>query len=306
MKNILVVGDTIEDKYVFGSVDRINPEAHWSVVLDFESKFETLGGAANVAANIRTLSTENVNIFYAGYVSPKINQQLKEFKIKSLPSKFLYDTDIITKTRFSVDNHILLRLDENKDYKSFINTSKSDDLNLVVSNINDSIDVVVISDYDKKTLSTELLKLIFTKFHNSIFLFDIKTVKSVSLFNEFLPKKMIIKCNQKEYQNLSNLGFWDSLNESSDFWVVRTEGKHGYTIIEQSCKTMEVYPAATITEIVDVVGCGDVFLAGMAVKILEQKDFNIKECCDFGNKCAAIKIKKFGTAKIKREEVKNV
>lgn len=300
-KKVLVVGDTILDEYVFGNIDRVNPEAPWSTVLDLDTRKRCLGGAANVAANIRTLSETNPEIVYLGYVSPFINEMFSTFKINSLATDFLYNDDILLKTRFVHDNHILLRVDKNKDYKTFNKSSKEMDLlHRAANNKHDQFDLIVFSDYNKKTLSNELIKSLLKKYHEAAVMFDIKKSFSPAIMNE-LPEKTIIKCNYKEWQHLNDIGFWTSVTWKKGWNILRTNGKFGYTLID----SIEEYSfnSVNVGEIVDVVGCGDVFLAGMVVSYLENNQYIPLKYAEFANKCAAAKVKKFGTTTVERKEI---
>lgn len=301
--NVLVVGDTIVDKYIFGNIERINPEAAYSLVLDYEYSKLTLGGAANVAANIKSLVGAEHNVFYLGYVSPETSELLSKFRIKYLSSRFIKDEDVLLKTRFVYDNHILLRLDTNKDYKSLTKTQYSDDLvfRLENNNLFEGLDLIVISDYAKKTLNDDLLnKFLFKKYSDKIFMFDVK--KPLKLEN--LPKKIIFKCNSKEWNDFANVGFLPQCG-----WFIRTEGKYGYSATDLSLEDGGIfvnYPAIKVGEIVDTVGCGDAFISGMAAHFVSTGVFDPEKHAEYGNKCSAAKVKKFGTVVLKKEEVDNL
>ena len=64
-KRVLVIGDFILDQYIWGNVDRISPEAPVPVV-DIDSSRHLLGGAANVAANVRALGDEPLLVGVVG------------------------------------------------------------------------------------------------------------------------------------------------------------------------------------------------------------------------------------------------
>lgn len=298
--NILVVGDTICDKYVFGNIERVNPEAAYSLVLDYEYSKKTLGGAANVAANIKSLIGLEHNVFYLGYVSPEISELLTKNKIKYLASKFLTDEDILLKERFVYNNHILLRLDINKNYNSLSSTQYHQDLEFRLENNNlfneEDVDLIVVSDYAKNTLNQKFLNKIFEKYNNKVFMFDIK--KPIEKLK--LPKKIIFKCNNKEWKHFEDVGFLPN------GWFVRTEGKYGYSIADFSLGEPEwtTFPAINVGDIVDTVGCGDTFLAGMAADFVQNNRFDVEMHAKYGNVCSAAKVKKFGTTIITKEDIK--
>jgi D-beta-D-heptose 7-phosphate kinase/D-beta-D-heptose 1-phosphate adenosyltransferase len=116
---VLVIGDIIYDKYIYGTSTRISPEAPVPVVTHKKEK-TTMGGAALVYDNLKSLGVDVE----------------------------MYDTleDHSVKTRIICDGHYITRIDEDKDADS----------NAVLERIKQSdfrpYDIVVLSDYDKGTL----------------------------------------------------------------------------------------------------------------------------------------------------------
>ena len=99
-KKILVVGDVMLDSYVYGSIDRISPEAPIPV-LKYGHQESTAGGAANVACNIAGLGS------FAYVISPTADDESKHkiiealSKFSSIKTLFLDDADATTtKTRY--------------------------------------------------------------------------------------------------------------------------------------------------------------------------------------------------------------
>ena len=102
-KNILIIGDVMLDSYIFGNVERISPEAPVPIV-DIISRNNKLGGAANVASNIKNLQfqTELEDIL-SKLLDPKIGSKIvfgKDIKLciktrkKILWLNFLFTTKI--------------------------------------------------------------------------------------------------------------------------------------------------------------------------------------------------------------------
>jgi rfaE bifunctional protein kinase chain/domain len=287
MKRVLVVGDTLVDNYVFGDVFRISPEAPIPV-LDVSHESKLLGGAANVAANIVSLTGTTFEIDYFGFVDWFVEEKLKSFDIRptGVPVSV---TDMLYKNRFVCNRHQLLRVDNKKKYDKelcLVSDLKFCSIDLSI------YDVIIVSDYDKGTFSKEVFNHIQAS--NKLILADLK--KRKEYYNSETLKNIILKCNMKEY-NEEFGAIFDLFKDT-----VLTHGKDGY---ELSFDSEKIYPAKRLqSEIIDVVGAGDVFLAGMVANFLEE-GYDLEKMCKFGNRAAGEKVKHFGTTVVKRGWVDN-
>ena len=141
-KKILCIGDVLLDRYVFGSVKKISPEAPVPI-FSYLNTLNKLGGAANVALNCKNL---NMDITLIGGVGiddngRKIKNLLEKYNIKStLVKDKSYRT--ILKTRYLSDSKQLMRVDED----NFI--FKNNRLKYIKKTI-DHFDIVIVSDYGK-------------------------------------------------------------------------------------------------------------------------------------------------------------
>jgi bifunctional ADP-heptose synthase (sugar kinase/adenylyltransferase) len=165
MKKILVVGEKSKDVFVYGSVDRICPEAPVPVLKPIATK-ENPGMAANVFANLEVLS-------------------------KGLEINGLYQEKEITKTRFvdQKSNQMILRVDEGEETSvEPLELEKLEDLTL-------QHDVVIISDYNKGFITEEVLVQLTHDFDFSVL--DTKR----KLTEEVVKNTDFIKLNSQEYQN---------------------------------------------------------------------------------------------------------
>lgn len=284
-KKVLVVGDTILDIYCYGSVERISPEAPVPV-FDFEKEECVLGGATNVAANIRSLMRDSdVKIDYFGFYSLKILDLLSSKDIKCIGVPVNFD-EILTKRRFVSSNTQLLRVDNHKKYSKIdhlaVNALTFDLLDL------SQYDIIVVSDYDKNTLELKHFDIL-AEATDIPKIIDLKRIRPDMM--SFANKNCILKCNLKEYDLNPHISFLGAK-------VVVTTGENGYWFPQ----TDERFPRSKIDgEVVDVVGAGDVFLAGMAVNFLESGILDPYKLCDFGNRCAGEKVKHFGTVAVNRK-----
>ncbi|SVA98144.1 uncharacterized protein METZ01_LOCUS150998, partial [marine metagenome] len=141
---VLVVGDIIVDKYVFGKTDRISPEAAVPV-LDIERAESRLGGAANVAFNLKKLDSY-CDVSLLGIVGDdRDGGWLRTYAQSVDISPFFIKKESITtntKTRFISDSH-LLRVDNSPSGDLY---NITDQIDLAFNNI--KWDMVIIADYD--------------------------------------------------------------------------------------------------------------------------------------------------------------
>lgn len=291
---VLVVGDTILDRYIKGVVERISPEAPVPV-LQFEDSEEILGGACNVAVNIRTLSkNKDCQIDYFGFGCQIIIDKLAErginFKGIAAPKD-----KILQKIRYTSSNYHLLRVDRgtiyDKEYSLLVpKVIKSLEL--------DEYDLIVLSDYNKGTLSEELFEYILEKYNKTI-IFDLKKYRN--WITNLDLSNTIIKCNKKEYEE-NNISI---LKYSNVKYLIETLGKDGYKVMKSfsdSGSEEQKPPAKIHGNVVDVVGAGDTFLAGMAASFIDGNG-EIFQMTEYGNKAAAIKVQKFGTTTVSYKEI---
>ena len=149
---IMVLGDVGVDKYTFGTVDRISPEAPVPVI-DVTKKEKGLGGAANVALNLKALGAEPILCSVIG--EDKSSAQF----LKLLQEENLINTCIIqssrrrttVKQRVIGNNHLLLRIDT-EDKFDLDNWENDQLFHTIKDNLKD-IDVVIFQDYNKGILN---------------------------------------------------------------------------------------------------------------------------------------------------------
>ncbi len=232
--NILVVGDNCIDQYIYGSVNKISPEAPIPVLEQDREEFKS-GMAANVKLNLEALGA------FVRFIAP---------------------TEVCVKKRYidSKTNYQLLRVDHDYNLdKKPVNFGKLDD-----------IDAIVISDYNKGFVTYDVVDHLREEFTGPIFM-DTKK-KALGDF-----RGIFIKVNDKECREAA------SLPTSSELIV--TKGSKG---AEYMGKMYHGVP----TEVYDVTGAGDTFLAALAIEYVRTK--NIPRAIEFANKVAAITVKHYG------------
>ena len=154
---VLILGDIMLDEYMYGSVDRISPEAPVPVVNISSSKI-LLGGAAKVAANICSLGGEALLLGTVGddEAASKILQLLKSEKI----SDDLLVTDLTRrttiKTRIIAHSQQIVRADREERHE--VNPDIEKEIISRFLSVADDIQAVIISDYGKGVINQSLLE----------------------------------------------------------------------------------------------------------------------------------------------------
>lgn len=237
---ILLIGDDCIDVYQLGSADRISPEAPVMVFCP-EEKYSLPGMAGNVKSNLESLGCD-VDYLHS-------------------------NTSIKTRLVDSKSGYQLMRIDQD-------NISAPLELDTLIPEI---YDAVVISDYNKGTVSYELVEEIRSIFSGPIFIDSKKT--DLKRF-----EGCIVKVNDIEYSKL--------ISRCTD--LVVTHGKNGVSYLGYNIPAMPV-------EVNDVVGAGDTFLAAMTYQYLNTK--NMISSLEFAIKASAITVQHRGVYAPTLEEI---
>lgn len=160
-KKIIVIGDVMVDSYLWGTVDRISPEAPVPIV-SVEKRENRLGGAANVGLNIRALGASPFLCSVIGN-DAKGYEFIQLLKDEGLPiTGIIQSQKRITTTKFRVfgNNTQMLRVDE-----EITSNLEYDERKLLISKITEiieerSIDAIVFQDYDKGVIDKNLISTI--------------------------------------------------------------------------------------------------------------------------------------------------
>ncbi len=302
-KHLLVIGDVMLDVYVEGSVYRNSPEAPVPV-LSHEQSYKRLGGAANVALNIKSLGCKVSLISVVGddAAGSNIKNLLAD---NTIECKLIVDNQRQTtvKKRFIADSKHLLRVDTEDDF----------DINEAVENkvweefqkkCKEGITGVVISDYNKGILTTDLIRNI------------IKECKLRNIATYVDPKHR----NFWEYRNCTifkpNLNeITTALSQSSD--NIKELAQKAYEKL--SCEILVCTMAQDgmvyqkkeeyqwlkqdATAVVDVSGAGDTVMAAMAVA--HQCDIEISRICRLCNEAGGWVCTQKGVVSISLDKLTN-
>ena len=157
--NVLVIGDVMVDSYLWGSVNRISPEAPVPIVT-VKHKERRLGGAANVALNLQALGATPIlcsviGVDYEGQAFLDLLRQQKLSQKGILKSRERITT---VKTRVIGNNYQVVRVDE--EWEEDIVASEVDQLQQLISFIlqHDKIDVIIFEDYNKGLITNKIIQ----------------------------------------------------------------------------------------------------------------------------------------------------
>ena len=301
---ILVIGDLMIDHYVWGSCERISPEAPVQVV-DVKNESNRLGGACNVAHNLIAL---NAQVFVCGVVGNDDTGLWLGDKLESIGVDISYlfvDTSRPTtkKTRVIIANQQVLRID--RESKAPIDSSIQIDIMQRLHAVLDEVDCIIISDYGKGLLNDELTQFVITyaKKKSKFVLCDPKG-KDYSKYRGatlLTPNKKeaelatdIIISNE---ESLIRAGMTLKNKCQLDISLI-TLSEDGIGIFANDA--MERIPTRA-KEVYDVTGAGDTVIAALGFALSSGCD--ILQACEFANAAAAVVVGKVGSAVATHNEI---
>ena len=270
-KRVAVVGDLMLDRYYWGSVARISPEAPVPVV-EVESESTRLGGAANVANNIASLGGTPLMIGVAG--DDEAGKTLRsiivenKFPVEGLLVESSRPTTV--KTRVIADHQHVVRVDREVKHEISEET-QAKILDVLRRNVQ-SIDAIIIEDYNKGVIVKSLIHEIvgFARSNDLIITVDPK-------FNNFFEYKhvTVFKPNRKETEEALSVRLHDqaSVDRAAKALVEKLEaenvlltlGERGMTLIERGGSPVHVPTMAR--NVADVSGAGDTVISTLTMAL---------------------------------------
>lgn len=302
---VLVVGDVMLDRYWWGSVSRISPEAPVPVV-SLDSTTLAAGGAANVASNIAGLGANPFLIGITGddAEASDLPAVLTEKGILDFELKAISGRKTTVKTRIVAHNQQMARIDQET-----VDEIASADAVKMIERLErrlDEIDVVVISDYGKGFLTREILNSLilaaresgkpvlvdpkgkdYTKYRGATMLTPNKREAAEACAIDVGSSDLIDTAKQKL---LIDLGL-DSL--------LITLGEDGMTLLQKDADAANLN--ATARNVYDVTGAGDTVIATLAVAIGSGMD--IFEAAKVANLAAGIVVERVGTTPVTQTDL---
>ena len=308
-RRILVIGDVILDRYLWGDATRISPEAPVPVVHVLKET-DTVGGAANVANNIAALgaAAEVVGAVGRDANGTLLLKRLKKLGIGFDPHFRMAGVGTITKTRVLVRNQQLCRLDHEgppSHYRRVFNTPAT--LKRLAPKIA-AADGIILSDYAKGILNTELVSQLtaLARAQGKFIALDPKPANGI----QFTDLDLLTP-NRKEAIELS--GIPPESDDAQDFekicariWkqyqprnLVITLGADGMLISNGGRIMRQIDTAAR--QVYDVSGAGDTVIAALALALTSGA--SLEDAAHFANAAAGVVVGKLGTATVTPQEL---
>lgn len=271
-KRILVIGDVMIDAYLFGSVDRISPEAPVPIV-NLNKRVSRLGGAANVALNIQSLGATPILCSVIGD-DDKGDEFLELMNSLNLPTDaMIKSAERITTVKFRVigNNTQLIRVDEEIDTP--LSEKNQQQLLLKIFMLIDSlpIDAIIFEDYDKGVLTATLIEAIITKARNNNIPVAVDPKKRN--FNNY-HHCTIFKPNLKELKEgtkasidflnideVASLAHQYIVDQEIDIAMITMSEKGVLVVRKDSGAEIKTLIPAHFRNIVDVSGAGDTVIS---------------------------------------------
>lgn len=271
-KKIIVIGDVMIDSYIWGSVDRISPEAPVPIVA-VEKRENRLGGAANVGINIKSLGATPFLCSVIGK-DQKGDEFLQLMKDGDLPQRgILQSNKRITTTKFRVigNNTQILRVDE--EIQSDLEKEEQQNLFENITEIieEENIDAIIFQDYDKGIINESLITSVV----------DFANKKSIPIVVD--PKKKnflnyknvsLFKPNLKEIKEGLNINFDADDNDQVEDAVGKLQSAINAEIVLNTLSEKGVFIrwkenntfkseiiGAHLRNIADVSGAGDTVIS---------------------------------------------
>lgn len=295
---VLVVGDAMLDRYWYGAVDRISPEAPVPVVRVTRTE-ERIGGAANVACNIVTLGAQASLLSVVG--DDEASHILEALVAQTgITPYFGRDAQLKTTVKLRVigRQQQLLRLDfENIPENEVLASQSATFEKLYLQH-----DAVLFSDYGKGGLAHIVLMIALARAAGKVVLVDPKGSDYARYKNA-----SVITPNRAELEHV--IGRWsdeaDLLSKAQNLRtsleleaLLLTRSEEGMTLFDAQG---ELHVPAVTREVFDVTGAGDTVIATLAA--MTASGMSLRDAVPIANRAAGIVVGKFGTATVNYSEL---
>lgn len=303
---IAVIGDVMLDRYAYGEVRRISPEAPVPVTR-VKRLTSVLGGAGNVAANLAGLG---VQVYVAGVTGEDDHRRVLEKKLRELGVDYSGliaspKRSTITKMRIIGARQQMLRLDF-EEPGDLLPDEEQALLQWLRKHLDEGLDGIVLSDYAKGTCSDRFCQMVITQAraaHVPVLVdpkgSDWAKYRGCDLITPNV--KEMCEAAGKVVPNVTPalVELAQQARETFDIrYVVVTRSEKGVTLVG---KDDVITKAATAQEVFDVSGAGDtvasVLLAAISGKL------SLADALELSNKAAGIVVSKVGTYPVHKEEL---
>jgi len=302
-KRIAIIGDVMVDRYYWGRVTRISPEAPVPIV-EVESESARLGGAANVANNIASLGGIPVLIGVVG--KDPAGDELRsllgaaQFEDKGIFEESSRPTTI--KTRVIAHSQHVVRIDQ--ETRSDISAETQERILDFLANGIDSFDAIIFEDYNKGVVVRDLIRRVITMARSKH-----KIVTVDPKFENFFEYQNVtlFKPNRKESEEALGIRLSDTksieragrdlLDRLRANHVLLTLGDRGMALFSDGVPVKFV--ANKARNVADVSGAGDTVISTLTLAMAAGA--NVEEAAALANYAAGIVCGEVGIVPINRE-----
>jgi rfaE bifunctional protein kinase chain/domain len=305
---VAVAGDWMLDEYLWGTVNRISPEAPVPVV-EFARQTWTLGGAGNVAANIKALGGRPVPFGVVGddEAGRRVLDALAEL-LGWRPDSVLVDQSRPTtwKRRVMAHHQQLLRIDSES--RAPLAAELRERLAAEMGKAMGQVRAVVVSDYGKGAMTRSL----FEKILELALASGVPVALDPKEFDlEGVGPVTVITPNEREAEKFSGVrirgqeGVEEAgrtlLEKTGALNILITRGEHGMSLFTHG--EAPVHMPAQAREVYDVTGAGDTVAAVIGLSLAAGA--SVREAAELANVAAGIVVGKLGTATVSPQELRS-
>ncbi len=304
-KRVLILGDVMLDRFIWGAVSRISPEAPVPVV-DVKRETTCLGGGANVAANVRGLGATPVLLGIVGrdLEGKQLAERLHEL---GAPSDGLAIDDqrcTTVKTRIIAHNQQVCRAD--REDRAPMSADIEAKIVARFRRYIGAVDAVIISDYAKGLITPGLLKAVLPAARSAgkIVCVDPK-LKNLAAYKP----ATVITPNTLEVERASGVSITSTrdllragkriLKATGIQHLLITRGEEGMALFEEGSRVICIPTLAR--EVYDVTGAGDTVISALTLGLVAG--LTILEAAVLSNIAAGVVVGKLGTAFVTPEEL---
>ena len=305
---ILVIGDIMLDKFIWGNVSRISPEAPVPVV-EVEHETVMLGGATNVVNNLVSLGG---SVMMCGVVGndptgKEIISRLDELNVDTGGIAIEVDRPTSVKTRIIAHDQQVVRYDREKTISLKPKTIKG-----ILDFINEkkgNLSALIVSDYGKGVISRQLMDGLKSIISDCDFPVTVDpNVKNFPLYKDIT----VITPNHNQAGEIAGIEIINEedlkkvgkklLNNKKCKALLITRGKDGMTLFEQEGRVTHIKSIAR--KVYDVTGAGDTVIATLTLGIAGGLD--LKSAAYLSNLSGGIVVGEIGTSTVKIDNLKEL
>jgi D-beta-D-heptose 7-phosphate kinase/D-beta-D-heptose 1-phosphate adenosyltransferase len=300
---LLVIGDLMIDHYLWGSCERISPEAPVQVV-NVKSESAVLGGAGNVINNLNALGAQVdvISVIGGCEISDELKTLLSNINVNS--QYLITQKDRITskKSRIIASQQQVVRYD--RESTDEINSESQKQILDTFNSIITDYDGVLLSDYGKGVLTKELTTslIAIANKNNKKVLVDPKGLDYSKYKGAYL-----LTPNKKEASEATKVDIKDDDSLTKAITQLKTECDLDVSLITLSEQGVAIYDDRLRThptvarEVFDVTGAGDTVLASLGFAL--ACGYEIDDAVEFSNLAAGVVVGKIGSATASLNEI---